>query len=1219
MAVSTDQVVQAVQEMVSAGVLPFESQEVIAARQELLLTDLADQILLAEISERVRQGAERAICIFETWRALLRHCRQEGLEAAFARQEEMKWVETALAAFDLSAGRPIRIIGGLDPQTTAPLDPASNAGLIAALVRPALPYMDVEAQPISLAFLQAELAYALAWQIPDPNSPHLEEAIQLAQACLPLLSALKLWRRLARAHLALGLASLGRYELSRQESDLEMGILNCERAGILLTTHYQELKDEGALNLGVYALQRAESAAPRHAHDWPRRRYNLGFAHYQRYKAPRLSGFAPLPERRRAAADPRDLDLAVEMIREAIQAAPEGEDRNHFQSDLALMLWERYDLSGDPNDLAEAIELKRSLLERTPKSSPQWGNRRGSLGIYLHARFQSEWQIEDLNEAIQALQEALDQAQPGSGEALTWQNNLSVAYRTRFEALGELADLDAAIHTLQWALSATPERSGDRPHRQYNLGLALMSRFDLTQTPQDILDAVAAFEGALTQVTRDDHRWTDYIADLGVAYRRRFEVSRDAADLDRSIACLRQALAAEPKDSSSIPRWMANIARTLLVRYRLGGEQEVLKAAESFLSVAARLLPPRSRDWAEVYSDLGTTMYERHRSGQDEQALAKAMQNYALLLQAYAPAEWPELTCGAAVGLGSICFEQGDWQGAARAFARADQDFEQLYQRQLFSAGRESWISRLGAFYPYFAYAQAKLGDLESAALLLERGRARSLNDALERDQRRLRGLQHRDPQAYRQFQVAVEALRQVAIRERAGQRAAVPNEAGRTLEQIAADARRDLDQATALIRDVPGFEAFLAPPDLQDVFAAALPGQPLVYLLATPRGGLALIAHRRDPAAPPQLSAVWLDDFSSDALHDFLLVREEGQVVGGYLPGQIDRPEWLRRSLSDDLPGLAERLTRPLAEHLKSLAADGVALIPAGLLALLPLHAAGCSAEAQGTCLLEGGVVRFAPSARALSAGAEAAAQAERRRMGAPVLAGVGNPLPAAAPLAFARPEVEGIAAWFDPQASRLLYEQEATLENLQHACQGASYLHFSCHGRFDPHDPLNSSLALSGEDRLTLRDLLDGALDLSQARLVVLSACQTGLTDFTRLPDEAVGLPAGFLQAGAPAVVSSLWPVDDASTALLMERFYRLHLQDGLEPAEALRQAQSWLRRSDAQALGLEAWYRQRYQRSGRRDAQAYKAMRYYAANAEVRPFEQPYYWAGFIFSGV
>ena len=66
-------------------------------------------------------------------------------------------------------------------------------------------------------------------------------------------------------------------------------------------------------------------------------------------------------------------------------------------------------------------------------------------------------------------------------------------------------------------------------------------------------------------------------------------------------------------------------------------------------------------------------------------------------------------------------------------------------------------------------------------------------------------------------------------------------------------------------------------------------------------------------------------------------------------------------------------------------------------------------------------------------------------------------------------------------------------------------------------------------------------------------------------------------------------------------------------------LRQAQSWLRRSDAQALGLEAWYRQRYQRSGRRDAQAYKAMRYYAANAEIRPFEQPYYWAGFIFSGV
>ena len=77
-----------------------------------------------------------------------------------------------------------------------------------------------------------------------------------------------------------------------------------------------------------------------------------------------------------------------------------------------------------------------------------------------------------------------------------------------------------------------------------------------------------------------------------------------------------------------------------------------------------------------------------------------------------------------------------------------------------------------------------------------------------------------------------------------------------------------------------------------------------------------------------------------------------------------------------------------------------------------------------------------------------------------------------------------------------------------------------------------------------MTLRDLLDSDLDLSASRLAVLSACQTGIIDFRRIPDEAIGFPAGLLQAGVPGVVSTLWLVDDISTALLLARFYRHHL---------------------------------------------------------------------------
>ncbi|OUL69376.1 hypothetical protein CA603_50910 [Paraburkholderia hospita] len=49
--------------------------------------------------------------------------------------------------------------------------------------------------------------------------------------------------------------------------------------------------------------------------------------------------------------------------------------------------------------------------------------------------------------------------------------------------------------------------------------------------------------------------------------------------------------------------------------------------------------------------------------------------------------------------------------------------------------------------------------------------------------------------------------------------------------------------------------------------------------------------------------------------------------------------------------------------------------------------------------------------------------------------------------------------------------------------------------------------------------------------------------ITDVSKSPDEYLGLPAGFLQAGAPARVSSLWAVDDGSTALLTSRFHKNH----------------------------------------------------------------------------
>ena len=84
---------------------------------------------------------------------------------------------------------------------------------------------------------------------------------------------------------------------------------------------------------------------------------------------------------------------------------------------------------------------------------------------------------------------------------------------------------------------------------------------------------------------------------------------------------------------------------------------------------------------------------------------------------------------------------------------------------------------------------------------------------------------------------------------------------------------------------------------------------------------------------------------------------------------------------------------------------------------------------------------------------------------------------------------------------------------------------------------------------------------LDLSGVNLVVLSACETARGERTR-GDEITGLTRAFLYAGAPAVISTLWKIDDRASALLIEDFYR-RLLDGAPAAEALRQAQLGLLR--------------------------------------------------------
>lgn len=169
-------------------------------------------------------------------------------------------------------------------------------------------------------------------------------------------------------------------------------------------------------------------------------------------------------------------------------------------------------------------------------------------------------------------------------------------------------------------------------------------------------------------------------------------------------------------------------------------------------------------------------------------------------------------------------------------------------------------------------------------------------------------------------------------------------------------------------------------------------------------------------------------------------------------------------------------------------------------------------------------------------------------------LLALIGAPLTGETPLAGAAREAEGLRKRF---VNVVVWRGPGDAPSLA----GFGALHFAGHSLADDQLPWRSGFVIGraarGESLLTAADVAQRRLD---ARLVVLSGCRSAGTR-VRSGEGVSGLASAFLIAGAPAVVATLWPVDDATTADLMAAFYE-QLALGRPAAEALREAQSRLR---------------------------------------------------------
>ena len=876
-------------------------------------------------------------------------------------------------------------------------------------------------------------------------------------------------------------------------------------------------------------------------------------------------------------------------------------------------------------NLAQAIAYYREALRfQTPEASPlDYAMTQNNLGN-AYSNLPTGDRAANLAQAVGCFQQALrfytSQADPLQYALI--QNNLGAAY-SNLPTGDRVANLAQAIGCFQEALRfRTPEAAPlDYALTQTNLGEAYQF-LPTGDRAHNLSQAIACYQQALRFQTPEaaplDYATTQN--NLGIAYRN-LPTGDRAHNLAQAIGCYQQALRFYTPEAD--PFHYAMTQTNLGEAYRnlpTGDRAHNLSQAIACYQQALRFWTPEADPfhYALTQTNLGTA-YRELPTGDRVANLAQAIGCFQMALRFYTPEAEPFECRRTTHNLAHLYFTQGAWDAALDAYRVAMDVGEQLYRVGLTTTSKAAEVSENTALYPYAAFAAVRCGESAEALLILERGKSRLLTEALRLRVRRPSQVPDEIWSTFEQAGTAVRA--EQAEKPLMVAQARDPVQAYEAHVQATRAANAALDEAIEHVRTYA--PQFLEEIDPLTIKAQLLEKQTaLIAFCITEQGSMGFVVSQHDQE---KVQVVEVPNFTQTDLHHLFAEWDtDGQLIGGwlgaYLSFLIDHTEatfeaW-QETITRVLAELGKRLLTPI---LSALSADieRIILLPSAELFLFPLHAVPLSWNGP-ELLCDRYQVSYVPSIKVL-----ADTRAKVMQEVVPELYAVINPREDPH-LVFTPAEGVALAQLFPQSQPTINTGRVGTKQQVIDSMQGRTYVHFSCHGSYNWNDPPASGLELT-DDCLTLAELQQGEVDLSAARLVTLSACETGITDVLRgSAEEYVGIPAGFLLAGVPCVVSSLWAVPDLSTALLMERFYRNHLNGRMTFAAALREAQVWVR--DLEAGKVAEYAAQCYRRSlqkGEEKKELLRYMRYYRYLAEQNPtscpFAHPYYWTAFTVNGM
>ncbi|PSN80007.1 hypothetical protein C8B47_08680, partial [filamentous cyanobacterium CCP4] len=948
--------------------------------------------------------------------------------------------------------------------------------------------------------------------------------------------------------------------------------------------------------------------------DWAASMNNLALAYADRIRGDRA----------------QNIEDAIDAYQQALQVRTREAmpvDWAKSMNNLALAYRDR--IRGDrAQNIEDAIDaLQQSLLVITREAMPvDWASSMSNLALAYADRIRGD-QAQNIEDAINAYQQAL-MVTAREAMPLAWaQSMMNLANAYYFRIRGDRAqNIEDAIDALRQSLQVMTREAMpvDWAGSMMNLANAYYFRIRGDRA-QNIEDAINAYQQALQVRTREAMPvdWATSMSNLAIAYRSRIRGDR-AQNIEDAIDAHQQALLVRtrevmPVDWATSMNNLANAYADRICGDRAQNIEDAITALHQTLLVRTREAMPV--DWAASMNNLAN-VYRDRIFGDRTQNIEDAIEAYRWSLQVFKPELLPNECRRTARLLGNLCADQQRWADAIEPYETALEATEILYQSSLSRSSQESELTETGNLFRRAAYTQARVGALADAVVTAEVGRARGLSDSLERDRADLTALETSAPNVYQQYQQAAIALRQLEVEERS---VSFLNQDNRPqlsqsgIRQRAETIRQDLQGAIDAIRKLPGYETFLDQPNFDDIATAVQPDHPLVYLLPTPNGSLALVVYQPpssdDRPGSVTIDPLWLNTLTEASIQEMLVgpSQELGGWFGAYSSQHIDRQTWLE-TIDQVTHHLWDGLMGPVVNHLQYLNVAQAVLIPTGFLGFLPLHAAWTEDPSTPTgrrYALDAITFTYAPNARSLQSAREIA-----ERTPAKSLLAVNEPRPTSAnPLPNSEREVE--AALHHLPHNQLLKHEQANRAAVLAALPNHDVLHFSCHGYASFSNPLNSGLLMANNEILSLRDIFN--LQIQGVRLAILSACETGLFG-SKLPDEVVSLPTGLLQAGVAGVAASLWSVADLSTMMLLVRFYDYWHNGGLTPPQALRNAQQWMRDTPngEKKIYFQGFMPELTSTRMAEDTAEHLFRAVVFSDPDVNTFAHPFHWAAFTYVG-